>query len=321
MAISLKTRILLWGRSGNLCSYPGCNCKLIQDATPSDDESLVADCCHIYADSDNGPRANVALTQEERDSYDNIILLCKVHHKLVDDQRKTYNPELLKKLKNEHESKIENAIVGQNKKQLQKEMSVAVVEKLFDLLDIDNWENWTSSFFSAGQPYVRVEMFNRMMEARKFIFIRDQDSLTTNIKKSLKIVFEVLSDLIEILNKHKIKEQECYIVEKFYKSMGWNENYESDLKRYNAYIYIIEDYVTELTRSLNYLINTIRLDLYPYYRFFQGMLAIETDITDNMKYYTYVPVYNRNEKYKRDSFIDKDRFDREIHFGKKEDKY
>ncbi|MFD0084197.1 hypothetical protein [Priestia megaterium] len=40
------------------------------------------------------------------DSYENLILLCRIHHKLIDDQYQTYDAELLHRLKSNHEKWI-----------------------------------------------------------------------------------------------------------------------------------------------------------------------------------------------------------------------
>lgn len=101
MAVSDKTRKVLWGRSGNRCAI--CRRLLVMNATDSDTESVIGDECHIVAHEPDGPRGDSSLTAEERDNYPNLILLCKVHHKLVDDQPNTYPVERLEEIKRRHE--------------------------------------------------------------------------------------------------------------------------------------------------------------------------------------------------------------------------
>jgi tetratricopeptide (TPR) repeat protein len=80
------------------------------DASETDDESLVGDTCHIVAESPSGPRGDSPLTRKQRDQYDNLILLCKVHHKLVDDQRNTYTVERLREMKVVHEKWVRESL-------------------------------------------------------------------------------------------------------------------------------------------------------------------------------------------------------------------
>lgn len=102
MTISDKTRKLLWGHSGNRCAI--CRQELTLEASsPHDSISVVGDECHIVAREPTWTRGESELSPEQRDDYDNLILLCKVHHKVVDDQRHKYTVEYLKALKTAHE--------------------------------------------------------------------------------------------------------------------------------------------------------------------------------------------------------------------------
>jgi hypothetical protein len=101
VSIGDKTRKLLWGRSGNRCAI--CRSELVIDATVDDDESIVGDECHIISKQASGPRHDPLIPPDELDSPANLILLCRVHHKMVDDQYETYTVELLRAHKENHE--------------------------------------------------------------------------------------------------------------------------------------------------------------------------------------------------------------------------
>jgi len=101
MAVNEKARKILWGRSGNRCAI--CKHELILSPTPSDDESVVGDECHIVSNHTDGPRYYPTFPKNQIDSYKNLILLCRVHHKMVDDQCKTYTSDTLRELKLNHE--------------------------------------------------------------------------------------------------------------------------------------------------------------------------------------------------------------------------
>lgn len=102
MPIGDKTRKILWGRSGNRCAM--CRHELVADATATDDESIIGDECHIVSPSPNGPRHDGSHPQEKLDAYDNLILLCRIHHKLVDDQESSYTAGILRQTKADHET-------------------------------------------------------------------------------------------------------------------------------------------------------------------------------------------------------------------------
>jgi hypothetical protein len=95
-----RDRKLLWGRAGSRCSY--CRCRLVVGASDVDRESIVGDEAHIISDSPTGPRAQEG-SRDKLDSYDNAILLCKTHHKMVDDQPFTHSADDLRTMKAVHE--------------------------------------------------------------------------------------------------------------------------------------------------------------------------------------------------------------------------
>jgi hypothetical protein len=101
MGITDKTRKILWGRSGNRCAI--CKRELVIDATNANDESVVGDECHIISSRPIGPRYDDSFDKEKLDSYHNLILLCRVHHKMVDDQDETYTADILRQMKANHE--------------------------------------------------------------------------------------------------------------------------------------------------------------------------------------------------------------------------
>lgn len=108
MAISDKNRKILWGKSGNKCAM--CRHTLVFDSTQMDNESIVGEECHIISGANKGPRSNPDFPKDKIDDVSNLILLCRVHHKQIDDQVETYTPELLRTIKNNHEKWVEDKL-------------------------------------------------------------------------------------------------------------------------------------------------------------------------------------------------------------------
>lgn len=79
-------------------------------AAANDNESIVGDECHIVARSSDGPRGDPTILEKELDDYLNLILLCKVHHKLIDDQPNTYTADALREIKRNHEKWVQEAL-------------------------------------------------------------------------------------------------------------------------------------------------------------------------------------------------------------------
>jgi hypothetical protein len=69
----------------------------------------LSEVAHIVGESLDGPRGDYPLSLEERNRYENLVLLCEEHHHLVDAQVATYPAERLRQMKFEHESLIAEA--------------------------------------------------------------------------------------------------------------------------------------------------------------------------------------------------------------------
>lgn len=108
MSISDKTRKRLWAKSGNRCAIS--KIELVSDPTGESDDSIIGEECHICANSLGGPRYNEKLSEAEIDSYDNLILLSRNFHKIVDDNSTYYTPERLRNIKKSHEEWVRKTL-------------------------------------------------------------------------------------------------------------------------------------------------------------------------------------------------------------------
>lgn len=93
-----KTVKRLFALSRNRCAYPKCETPIVH---PSG--TVTGEVCHIRAQSAGGPRFDPAQTEETRHAFENLILLCSVHHRVVDAQPDIHTVELLREMKEMHE--------------------------------------------------------------------------------------------------------------------------------------------------------------------------------------------------------------------------
>jgi hypothetical protein len=97
---------LLFLYSGNVCAFPACDKSLVEPGTLEDRPAVIGDTAHIVASSRQGPRGEDPLSDEDRDKYENLILLCTEHHTIVDTQLNTYSVAVLRQMKTDHERRI-----------------------------------------------------------------------------------------------------------------------------------------------------------------------------------------------------------------------
>lgn len=93
----------LWVYAHGLCSNPKCRRRLIIDPTEQDPAATTGYAAHQVAHSPDGPRGEGDVPIQDRDTYENMILLCGDCHRIVDGQPKTYSVEVLRGWKEEHE--------------------------------------------------------------------------------------------------------------------------------------------------------------------------------------------------------------------------
>lgn len=105
--IPKKVEIILWLKSGGRCEYSGCAKALWRDDLTLTEMNR-AYRAHIIAASPDGPRGHPELSEKLAKDFDNLMLLCDTHHRLIDKQDvEGHPPELLRRYKREHEERIE----------------------------------------------------------------------------------------------------------------------------------------------------------------------------------------------------------------------
>lgn len=97
---SVATIKRLFAVSGNRCAFPGCHSALI-DLTSG---KVIGEVCHIKANKPGGPRYDPNQTEEERQGFDNLLILCPNHHEIIDADIEAYTVERLQAMKTKHES-------------------------------------------------------------------------------------------------------------------------------------------------------------------------------------------------------------------------
>lgn len=102
-----KSTIELWVKSGGRCQYVTCNKPLWKDSLTlrKMNKGYIS---HIIAASDNGPRGEKGKSEELELELSNLMLLCDECHNRIDKAQVSEHPkEVLIKMKQDHEKRIE----------------------------------------------------------------------------------------------------------------------------------------------------------------------------------------------------------------------
>lgn len=94
---SEKTIRHLFAASGNRCAFPNCTVPIVESTG-----TITGEICHIHARNAHGPRHDATQTDGERHGFTNLLLLCRRHHKIVDDDPDLYSADILREIKAHH---------------------------------------------------------------------------------------------------------------------------------------------------------------------------------------------------------------------------
>lgn len=97
--MSEKTSKEIWGRFAGRCAI--CRKSLIHEGDDGE-RSLIGEIAHIVGDKVGAARGVSSMSAEERNAPANLMLLCRDHHKIVDDNPEAYDVEQLRALRAEY---------------------------------------------------------------------------------------------------------------------------------------------------------------------------------------------------------------------------
>jgi hypothetical protein len=103
--VSTEERLKVWVRSGGRCAF--CNAYLLESELTLR-PILLGEVAHNVAASDGGPRAEPCMPTEQRNSAENLLLLCGLHHPDSDKraQLDLLTVEQVQALKAQHEQRV-----------------------------------------------------------------------------------------------------------------------------------------------------------------------------------------------------------------------
>lgn len=290
------------------------------DETETDDPSIIGEECHIVAREDDGPRGNSTLPEESRDLYDNLILLCNIHHKVIDDQVNTYSVEKLKEIKKDHEQWVKKSLDIDEKKMKDELIYSAYVDEWVKRADLDNWQAWTSWLLGSGQPRINSQRLKELEELNDWLFSRIMPNTYLDLENSLENFRRVLQDLINTFYTHSIEKGEFYETEKFYKIDHWDPDLNKKLhKEFMFHVDLVMDLTVELTRAANYVCDQVRRYLLPDFRLKEGLLVVTSGPYMDLSFRTHKVRYTGNQRsgvpYKGLEQFKRERADRDFYFG------
>ena len=300
MSISLKTHKMLWGRSGNMCAFPECKLSLVADISQTDDLTIIGEEAHIVAQKPDGPRGDANFPIEKIDKYENLVLLCSVHHKIVDDNVDDFPKEKLIEFKKNHEDWVLSSLTVDPVKQRDDELYASYIEKIMLLSEVKNWRGWTS-FLLAPTPSTNIKRVKQLRELIDYIISRVWPKRYPELEYAIYNYKSVINDLLNVFEKYSYNPDSndaegTLFTESFYNRASDIHQEEKLIKAFDFHVDLVQDLVLESTRAMNYIFDKVREFIFPAFRIEEGLLLVERGPMMDFRFHTHRVEYQTNEK-------------------------
>lgn len=228
--------------------------------------------------------------------------MCRIHHKIIDDQPNTYTVKYLKEKKGTHEKWVRESLSGyDNQKQKDEELYASYIESWLELAYVDNWNVWSSGILSGDHPSLFVYVDKSLLYLREWIFSRIWPKRYPEIEGAFENFRRVLEDFQNTFYKYSEESGDMLWTSKFYKIDEWNkEKYELLSMKYIFHVKLVQDLMLELTRAANYICDKARKFISPTFRLKEGIIIVESgpyiDISLGMSWRKHRVEYRGKEK-------------------------
>lgn len=298
MTVSLKTQKILWGKAAARCAMPECRRQLVEDISETDNPTLVGENCHIVAEKDGGARSDPTMSVEDRNRYANLVLLCNIDHKIIDDNEVVWTVDRLKMLKAEHEAWVEQSL-GLDRAKLRDDTLYAdYVDEWVRLAHLNEWTAWSSWVLGSGQPRIWVKVDEDLTHLRRWLLGRIWPGRYPSLEHAFGNFQRVLQDFQEVLHEHLEPRArgDTLFTDKFYKIEQWEPPlYAKLVAQYDFHVDIVSDLMLELTRAANLVCDEVRRHIAHNFRLIEGNVIVQRGPDMELRWVEFVPRYSPKE--------------------------
>lgn len=277
MGINQKDIKLLWGRSGSRCAL--CKKELTQDKKGVSSSFTLGEQAHIVGEKFTAARGNSPLSDDERNSYHNLILLCPNHHTIIDSNPEDWPVEKLYQAKSTHELWVTDKLsLTYNAVQQAEQLAISlVVDKAVTMCMLENWMNWTSYALSHDPKWPKF-LPDQIFDFQKIVISTVWPDKHHELKRSIQSLSLLLNVAAQTFLKHSDLRGDTYFPDKFYKNFPYSVRDEK-AREYDAWLDECHSLLVEATKCANWFADMVRKDINPLFFIEEGkFLTIEGDI-------------------------------------------
>jgi hypothetical protein len=293
MSVNVKPQKLLWGKAAGRCAYPNCRTVLAHEDDVTD-PTLIGENCHIVGEKEDGPRGKSPLPLTDRNNYENLILMCRNHHKIIDDNENYWTVSQLHTIKNEHERWVYERLSIDTKRIEDDAYYGEIVDEWGRLCQLDAWDLWSNKVLGGARPRILEKLYDDL----GFLCTRNIARIWPGRYPTLEIAFRnfqwILQDFLGVLSQHLLPMpmQGYLVTDKFYAMGGnFNPNYDRDVALFDEHVNLVSNLMLELTRAANLICDEVRAHILSSYRRKDGHLLViwGDDFTSYRRVPSYLP--------------------------------
>jgi len=294
---------ILWGRAASRCAFPDCKIQLTQDSQSTSKSFSIGEQAHIVAKESNHLRGDSILTPDERDSYDNLILLCPSHHTIIDKNPQDYPVEKLHSLKTDHELWVEQNLsqtVDLNQ-QARDIIYTSLIDSAVEFCHFSQWKNWTFRPL-LPIPQWSSELIKNFEDFRVKVLKTDFPGTLTELESSVKTLSILLYNATQVFYKHcEIKKDSNGNL--FYEGVQFYKIPKHDTDQYRKLGQEFDDWVEEChqliidaTKAANWFREVVRRDINPMFFATEGKFIATYPWQSELAHQYLLPEYTQEEK-------------------------
>lgn len=289
MPISVRDRKRLWGLSASRCAFPGCRQELIEETADGQGAVLVGQEAHIVAESADGPRGQSDLTAQQRDLYQNLILLCSRHHTVVDNDASAYPVESLLAYKAEHELWVRAQLTISLADQAILERYGEIIDEWAERALLDRWTVWSSEIANPVSPRMGSWVMEHLTDLGVWMLAIIWPDTLPELQRAFVNFHSVLIDFKTVFDEH---------ADMMGENGAWlraiparpHPRRDETLRDDRCHADLIVDLMLELTRAANHVCAMVRRHVDARFRLGEGALLMSGAMQEQFLRPEYAPL-------------------------------
>lgn len=288
--LRVEVRKTLWGNAGNRCAFAGCGQRLVgalgnPNQVTGDHIGVFGEEAHVRSSKVTGPRYDATYPTDQLNEYENLVLLCPTHHTVIDkDNGRAWSTEDVLAMKQRHEAHVDAVMGSVAKTRLELEVALAGrIDRWDASINLAGWDE-LSRRLNYVFPYVTSEQWSALTWTSSWLsglkWPRQYPKMAAAFETHGAVLRALVRHLTDAFvpegNQHTIRRRHK---ERWFGGSDGEQQYTEAISQFGVDDAVTGVLITELTRSVNLVIEAVNDELIPLYRFNDGAVQmIEGDV-------------------------------------------